>query len=133
MQRAVIVGSSSGAGLAIDFALEHPERVDELILLGPVVHGMATSTHFYERGERNNAPLSDGDLDTAAERWANDPWQIAGAHDAARPILESLLKANPQNLLYSGRFECRPSPPAIDRLGAIRVPTLILLRERDIP
>src|SRR5262249_24392634 len=40
MQTAVIVGNSSGGALAIDFALDHPESVDGLFLIGPVVHGM---------------------------------------------------------------------------------------------
>src|SRR5260221_382567 len=100
MQRAVIVGSSSGAGLAIDFALEHPERVDELILLAPVATGMAPPPHSNKREKRNTAPPGAGAPAPAAGGWANDPGQTAGAPPPPRHILESLLKANPQNLLY---------------------------------
>src|SRR5438045_1348801 len=38
MDRAVLIGCSSGSALAIDFALAHPEKVDALVLIGPVVH-----------------------------------------------------------------------------------------------
>jgi 3-oxoadipate enol-lactonase len=40
MDRAVIIGNSSGGGLALDFALAHPEMVEALFLIGPVVHSM---------------------------------------------------------------------------------------------
>ncbi|RRN60642.1 alpha/beta fold hydrolase, partial [Caulobacter sp. 602-1] len=32
---ATLVGSSSGSGLAVDYALAHPEQVDRLVLAGP--------------------------------------------------------------------------------------------------
>src|SRR5271163_1272654 len=60
IEHAVVVGSSSGAALAIDFALAHPEMVDGLFLIGPVVNGLDLSTAFIERGERNMAPLKNG-------------------------------------------------------------------------
>jgi 3-oxoadipate enol-lactonase len=52
MDRAIIVGSSSGAGLALDFALAHPDMTEGLFLIGPVVHGMPGSAYFLERGNR---------------------------------------------------------------------------------
>ena len=43
MDRAILVGNSSGGGLALDFAIAHPAMVEALFLIGPVVHGMASS------------------------------------------------------------------------------------------
>ncbi|MCC6987154.1 MAG: alpha/beta hydrolase [Anaerolineales bacterium] len=37
--RAALIGNSAGGGLAVAFALEYPERVDELILVDPGVGG----------------------------------------------------------------------------------------------
>src|SRR5215471_15787586 len=54
VSHAVVVGSSSGGALAIDFALEHPQVVDGLFLVGPVLHGMRDSAYFAERGDKNN-------------------------------------------------------------------------------
>lgn len=132
IRRAVLVGCSSGAGLAIDFALEHPDQVSELILVGPVLHGMATSAHFYQRGERNNEPLARNDFVGAARRWSDDPYEIAAGHDSARAELLAGLVSAPRNLRYPGGLEIRPDPPAVERLQAIRVPTLILVGEKDI-
>lgn len=39
VEKAVLVGNSAGGGVAVAFALEYPERVDELILVDPGVGG----------------------------------------------------------------------------------------------
>jgi pimeloyl-ACP methyl ester carboxylesterase len=39
VDKAVLVGNSAGGGVAVAFALEYPERVDELILVDPGVGG----------------------------------------------------------------------------------------------
>lgn len=57
---ATIVGSSAGGGLAIDFALEHPDKVERLVLLGAVVGGLGFSDHFMRREIANMAPLLRG-------------------------------------------------------------------------
>src|SRR3954467_7802286 len=53
VQHAVVVGSSSGAAVAIDFAIEHSEIIDGLFLIGPVLHGMEFTEQFGERARRN--------------------------------------------------------------------------------
>lgn len=37
--RAVVVGSSLGGRVAVDLALDHPERVAGLVLIAPAIHG----------------------------------------------------------------------------------------------
>ena len=39
VEKAVLVGNSAGGGVAVAFALEYPERIDELILVDPGVGG----------------------------------------------------------------------------------------------
>ena len=133
MRRAVMVGNSSGGALAIDFALAHPECVDALFLVGPVVHGMGTTDHFEQRGERNQAPLKQDDAKAAALNWANDPYLIAKGHDLARKKFYDALVRFPQNLSYNGQFEIRSPSPALRHLGEIHVPVFILVGEFDIP
>jgi 3-oxoadipate enol-lactonase len=132
MKRAVIVGNSSGGALAIDFALAHPEFVDALFLIGPVVHGMGSTDHFDRRGERNQAPLKQKDFKAAALNWSNDRYLIANGHDAARKKFYEDLIPYPHNLTYDGQFEIRPQL-AIHHLREIRVPAFILVGEFDIP
>jgi hypothetical protein len=128
-----LVGSSSGSGLAIDYAFRHPDKVDRLVLIGPVVHGMPSSAHFLARGAANNAPLAKGDVEAAARNWANDRYQIASGHTAAREKLFRALTANPRDLTYQGNLELRFAVPAAARMSEIRAPTLILVGAEDIP
>jgi 3-oxoadipate enol-lactonase len=131
--RATVVGCSSGSALAIDFAIAYPEIVERLVLIGAVVHGMPSSSHFSERGKKNSAPIEKGDLRAGAENWSKDRYLIADGHDAARKTLYDILLQNPQNLKYTGKWEQRTPVPAISRLDEIHIPTLILVGEYDIP
>ena len=129
---ATLVGSSSGAGIAIDYAFRHPDMVDRLVLIGPVVHGMSSSAYFLNRGTKNNAPLAGGNTTEAARNWANDKYQIADGHDQARRALFNALASNPRNLLYKGDLELQFAVPAATRISEVGAPTLILVGESDI-
>ncbi len=132
IEHAVLVGNSSGGALAIDFALAHPEMVEGLFLIGPVVDGMSVSTAFIERGEKNMAPLKNGDAKGAAENWSKDRYLIGEGHDAARKRVYEVLADNPQNLKYTGEFEIRNARPSNSRLAEIHAPTSIVVGEFDI-
>lgn len=133
VERAVIVGSSSGAALAIDFAIAHPEMVDGLFLIGPVLHGMSFTNYFVERARRNGKPFeTGGDIQGAIKNWSEDRFLIANGHDQARKKFYGALIASFQNLKYNPQFEEKLSPPASQRLGEIKAPALILAGESDI-
>ena len=132
MDRAILIGNSSGAGLALDFALAHPDMTEGLLLIGPVVHGMASSAYFVERGNRASAPLSNGDVQAAAENWSRDRFLLSGNAAAARKRILEVLLQNPQNLKIGGQLETRPSPPMVLRLSQIQAPALVLVGESDI-
>ena len=133
VHRAVIVGNSSGAALAIDFALAHPETVEGLFLVGPVVQGMDTTSQFNERARKAMAPLAKGDLKGAAENWSKDPYIVAGTDVEARKLIYDSLVANPQDLTHSNELEIPNAMPSVYRLAEIHAPTSILVGEFDIP
>lgn len=129
--KAIIVGSSHGGEVSINFTLAHPDIVQQLILVGAVVSGMPYSDHFLDRGSQNSRPLEKNDVASAIANWANDRYLIAPGHDATRKRLIALQTANPQNLTHNDY--ARPVPSALPRLHEIRVPTLILTGDADIP
>ncbi len=133
IEKAAIVGCSSGSAIAIDFAIHFPAMAESLVLIGPVVHGMPSSDFFDARGRKNLEPLEKNDVDAAIENWAKDPYEISGPNPGARDRIRTVLKAHPQNLGYTGVFEIRYKSPAIERLAEIRAPTLLLVGEGDIP
>jgi 3-oxoadipate enol-lactonase len=132
VEHAVIVGSSSGGALAIDFAIEHPEMVDGLFLIGPVLHGMEYSAAFRERANRNNEPMERDDVEAMSRNWSQDKFLVAGAKEKARRKIYEELRANAEKLKkYDVALEEKLSPPASERLGEIKAPTMILVGAGD--
>ena len=131
IEHAVIVGSSSGGALAIDFAIEHPQMVDGLFLIGPVLHGMEHTAEFQERAKRNNEPMGRGDIKAVAKNWSEDKFLIAGPNERARRKIYEQLVANSEKLKFDNHFEQSLSPPASERLGEVRAPTFILVGQAD--
>jgi 3-oxoadipate enol-lactonase len=132
IQRVVLVGSSTGAGVAIDFTLAHPELVQGLFLIGPIVDGLPTSTEFQVRAARNSAPLKDGDARGAAENWSKDHYILGEGHDPERAKFLETLDASLQNLKNGDEFAAKGSPAAGTRLREIHAPTEVLVGEVDI-
>jgi pimeloyl-ACP methyl ester carboxylesterase len=133
VQHAVIVGSSAGGALAIDFAIAHPEMVDGLFLIGPILHGMKFSEQFLERARRNDEPMERGDVKAWAGNWSQDQSLIAGPKDKARRKVYEQLVENAEKLKrFDSALEEKLSPPASQRLSEIKAPTLIVVGEADI-
>ena len=131
VERAAIVGSSHGGELSIDFTLAHPDMVQQLVLVGAVVSGFPYSDHFFNRGMQNSKPLGKNDVKSAIANWSKDKYLLAPGHDAAQKKLFDLLTASPQDINHDDY--ARPTQGALPRLREIRVPTLILTGDADIP
>ncbi len=131
VNHAILVGSSHGGELSIDFTLQYPGVVQQLVVVGAVVNGFPYSDHFLNRGMHNSQPFEKNDVATGLSNWAHDKYLLAPGHDAAQKRLLSLLTANPQDMTHSDY--ARPTAPAIGRLHEIHVPTLILVGDADLP
>lgn len=132
VEHAVIVGSSSGGALAIDFAIAHSQMVDGLFLIGPVLHGLPYTASFLERAARNNEPMQRDDIRAVAKNWSEDRFLVAGANEGARRKIYEQLVANSEKLKFDNQFEQKLSPPASNRLSEIKAPIFILAGEADI-
>ena len=128
---ATVVGSSHGGEIAIDFTLAHPELVTRLVLVGAVVGGLPYTEHFYARSMSFISLLMKGDIPGGLQAISNDRYLIAPGNDAARKKVLDLLTASPHDVTHPNQV--LPPKPALPRLGDIRVPTLILVGDADIP
>ena len=131
IHRVSLVGSSHGGSLAINFTLAYPQLVEALVLVGAVVDGYGYSDHFLQRGIDNSKPIQKNDTATLIANWVNDRYVFATGHDAAKQKLHDILTAFPQDLTHEDY--ARSAPSAVPRLHEIRVPTLILVGDADIP
>lgn len=131
--KAVLVGCSYGGSLAVDFALAHPDRVEGLVLVGPVVSGLPYSQHFDRRVLTNMLPrFREGDTAKVIENWVNDPYITDAGSTRARARIRELLTANPASVIGGSAQPTPPERPAAGRLGEIQKPTLLVVGASDI-
>ncbi len=132
---ATVFGMSAGGGLALDFTLKYPEKVNALVLVGAVVSGYGYSSHFLTRGGRiaSLAEYLDPPKFIQYFGW-DDPYEIYPENIKAKKKFLNLLRANPQNVRGAlGNLAQPPDRPAVKFLSKIDVPALILVGEFDIP
>ncbi|HEV2166817.1 MAG TPA: alpha/beta hydrolase, partial [Thermoplasmata archaeon] len=135
---AYFVGLSTGARVALDFAATFPTRVDGLVVVAPTLQGYRPATPeeeaLWAEFDRNEDAIeaiakSEGPeraIEVKVDRWGSalDPRTRAG-------VIENALDNRARALGELNPFRQKLVPATIDRLGAIRCPTLVVTGELD--
>ncbi len=116
IERGILIGHSLGGIVALTAALAHPDRVAGLVLLGTASECSEKVAGWYER------------IACAAERDGLEGIRRAiYGQEARRPIV-----GDPQGLAHVTRtLKSLHSDPLTPKLASVRVPTLLLVGERD--
>lgn len=137
--RAALIGVSIGGQIAVDFTLESPEMVTALI---PVAAGVSGGLPDHQNTAIETRLVTDMEdawekkefdrlVDLEVRLWVDGPGQPADR--VASPVRERVRQMERENL-ERNTTEGKPQPlkpPAIGRLGEIRVPTLVVSGELD--
>lgn len=135
IERACAMGVSMGGGIALNFAIAHPEMVAALVLVASGLPGAPASETVLQRRALINTAVEAGDrlklLDLMVDLWADGVEHRAPP--SVRERVREMFRDN-MSLLFLKNVPQQDSPwKAIDRLAEIRAPTLIIVGDRDQP
>jgi pimeloyl-ACP methyl ester carboxylesterase len=136
LKPAHIVGCSIGGGVAIDFAIEHGERISKLVLVGPGVSGAQFGAKYPELFAEADAAEKAGDrramLEADARLWLDGPRRRPGY--VKDPIRKLFFEMDGN---FDSDWESAPideiEPPAAERLHEITARTLVVVGDQDVP
>jgi pimeloyl-ACP methyl ester carboxylesterase len=135
-ETAHLVGCSIGGGVAIDFALEHPDRVSKLVLVGAGVSGQPHDHKYDDLYTDVDAAEETRDLDVLNEAemrlWLVGPGRKSDQVD--KRLRDLFLEMNGIGLKsdFAGAPKQNIVPPAFGRLGEIKAPTLVVVGDEDL-
>ena len=138
VERTHLVGNSMGGSTALDFTLEHPDRVRSLTLVASGISG------FQGPEDVRTAPLEPemerlyeakdwlGLAELETQMWTDGPGQPATRVDPE--VRRRMVQWNVES--YSAEQEAdqvqRLDPPAVGRLSEVKVPTLVVWGTFDV-
>ncbi len=133
IERTALVGCSIGASTAVEFVLDHPDRVSAAVLAAAGLPGFEWSDEVWEPiFAPIEAAIERKDLVEATDL-ALSIWAPLGTQDAAGRVIRAIALDNTRNFeLDASGLEIASDPPAITRLHEIDVPVLVVLGDADV-
>ena len=120
-----LAGCSQGGSTAAELGLAEPGRVRSLVLLCPGFADYRWPAPEPELAEQEESLTAAGDEDGLVRLWLG-VWAAAGAEPFVADLMRSSLRAE-----ASEEAMREPAGPVFGRLGELRVPTVIMVGDRD--
>jgi pimeloyl-ACP methyl ester carboxylesterase len=139
INRAALLGISSGGGIAIDFSLAYPDMVYALIAVAPSVSGhklppdelmTQLRSASYEAYQSDKKGLA---AEFTTQLWFDGPFRSPNDVDPlVRQHVLDMIRYNyelPDGQAHPESLE----PPAAPRLAQIKAPVLLVIGDQDVP
>lgn len=140
IQSAYMVGMSMGGKTAINFTLTYPEMIKRLVLIGSALDGYPLQGDYLEKmwalasevfTKQGYAPAAEIEMET----WLIGPGRSVDAvPEDVRTLVSEMIQVSYIHEIAAEEAEEKDlAPPATERLPEIKVPTLVLIGEYDVP
>jgi pimeloyl-ACP methyl ester carboxylesterase len=139
LEAPVVVGASMGGKVSLHLALEHPERVSALVLIGPAVSGAPEPAPYPEplasMEKAQEAAWERGDFEEVnrldAHIWLDGPTAPEGR--VGGELRDLFLEMNQRALNAEDPGDPPGSMDAWSRLEELAMPILVLVGALDLP
>lgn len=135
LKKITIIGSSAGGSLAIDFVLQYPEMVKELVLVCPSLSGYPYPDHFISEMVNIYITGQSEGPEVAIQKYISNPFYeyafpSPNRADARAKVIE-IVKESTNVFRWNPMWEADMKNSSYERLGEIQVPVLIISADRD--
>lgn len=133
IDQAALVGLSLGGLVALNAALDYADRVSALVLVDTIVSGRPMSAEWDEEFGRVRRDARARGIQVGRQGWLNvSVFAPARAHPQAGPLLRQMIEEW-SGWQFANRDPENSTVQAMQRLGEVRAPTLVVVGERDQP
>jgi 3-oxoadipate enol-lactonase len=130
IERATLVGASSNGGRAVAFALDHPDAVESLILVGPAIPGAPFSKEFIALAMPFAQAIQNGDENAAHAVMESLVHLVKRDNSVALAEMRRLLALRK---FAGGKNFDAPAQSILDKLPTVRKRTLVISGDSDHP
>jgi 3-oxoadipate enol-lactonase len=133
INKATVVGNSVGGGVALDFAVAHPQRVNKVVVVASGANGYPFKPEDWATMRNAFKVAGESGVDSAAALWLKDPMIAVSSRSARSAALVRQMVLDNKNIF---RMENWPrgtlAPPAYERLAELKMPVLLIVGDQDI-
>ena len=131
IDRATLVGHSFGGAAALDFALMHPERVANLVLVSAPPNGLNGPADEAKASMAVFAAVKEGD-DAIVKAWMAHPiWNVSSKRPEVAKEIEAITRRNLAPFQMSFAPYVPVKPAAVGRLVEVKARTLVIVGDSD--